>query len=254
MPTVNDLLQMSHAVGAPALDAAILGEGNTSVVHDDGTFSVKGSGSSLVDLTAEQTVQLHAEPILTLLAGDQPVAEDALSAVYQAAKVDQAHPRRPSVETVFHAALLQLPGVTAVAHTHPTAVNAHLCSPDWADRLAGRLCPDEAVVLGPESVFVPYVDPGVELARAIVAGVEAFRAEWQVVPKVVYMQNHGLIAIATSPKQAVDITAMAIKAARMRTAALSAGEQLNPLGASTVAHLLGRPDEQYRIAMLAGQA
>ena len=45
---------------------------------------------------------------------------------------------------------------------------------------------------------------------------------------------------------------MAIKAARIRLTALQTGG-INRLDAATVAHLLGRPDEKYRIAALSGR-
>ena len=64
--------------------------------------------------------------------------------------------------------------------------------------------------MGPDSVFVPYVDPGVILAKAIRDGIATYRAEWNLVPKVIYMQNHGVIALGGSTQEALNITAMAI--------------------------------------------
>ncbi|MFN8560727.1 MAG: hypothetical protein U0703_03640 [Anaerolineae bacterium] len=54
-----------------------------------------------------------------------------------------------------------------IGHTHPLAVNAILCS-DRAEQFAtNRMFPDEAVLCGPRSVLVPYVDPGLPLSLAI---------------------------------------------------------------------------------------
>ena len=66
------------------------------------------------------------------------------------------------------------------------------------------------------------------------------------------MQNHGLIALAGSPTEATNITAMAIKAARIRLGALAAGG-INRLPTEVIDHLLGRPDEKYRQAALSGR-
>lgn len=252
MNPIEAFVAMSHAVGDPELDAAILGEGNTSVLAADDTFYVKASGCSLGTLGPQHAVQLHRAPLLALLDGG-PVDEAGLQAVYKTSKVDASVAARPSVEAVFHALLLGYPGIQAVAHAHPTAVNALTCSRSWPLSLAGRLCPDEAVVLGPDSVFVDYVDPGVELARRIRAGVDAYVARWGLSPKVVYMQNHGVIALGTSGGEAVNIVRMAIKAARMRLGAMQAGG-LNPLPADVVSHLLGRPDEKYRQQILTAAA
>ena len=248
MDSHDRLVELSNAVGNPVLDAAILGEGNTSIRVDDATFLVKASGCQLSTLGRDDLVHLRFATLLPLL-DRGPVSEAELSAVYEAAKVDPSHQRRPSVEALFHAMCLQQPGVQCVAHTHPTAINGLTASRGWPEVLQGRMFPDEAVVLGPDSVFVPYVDPGVVLARAIRDGLAAYRARHNATAKTVYMQNHGLIALGTNPTEAVNITAMAIKAARVRSIALAAGG-INRLDEATVAHLLGRPDEKYRMAAL----
>lgn len=248
MPALDELLRLSHDVGLPERDCAILGEGNTSAAGENGTFWVKGSGCSLGTMAAEDFVQVRSAEVLALLDGacDQARMEQ----VYLAARVDAQARRRPSVETVMHAICLQQPGVRFVAHTHPAAVNMLTCSPRWRELLAGRLFPDEAVVLGPDSVFIAYVDPGAELARAIRDGLEAYRARYGDSPKSVYMQNHGFIALGGSAKQTLDITDMAVKAARIRLGAIQAGG-FRALGDDVVRHLLARPDEKHRQQVLA---
>lgn len=248
MPSLADLVAMSNALGAPALDAAILGEGNTSARCDDGSFWVKGSGCTLASMGPGDFVHLRFAEILALMG--QSADENKIKAAYEAAKVDPKQTRRPSVETLFHAVLLGYPGVNVVGHTHPTAVNSLTCNPGWDVVLAGRMFPDEAVVMGRDSVFVPYTDPGVPLASAIKAGVDGYLQRFGEVPKVVYMQNHGLIALGGSPTDVVNITTMAIKAARIRLGALQAGG-IRTLPAAVIDHLVARPDEKYRQAALA---
>jgi rhamnose utilization protein RhaD (predicted bifunctional aldolase and dehydrogenase) len=252
MTTLSDLVAMSNALGAPDAHCAILGEGNTSARQDADTFYVKGSGCSLQSMIDSDFVHLRFDRILTLMDGP-PADEARIKSVYEQAKVDPTHTRRPSVETLFHAVLLGYPGVAVVAHTHPTAINALTCSPKWDELLSGRLFPDEAVVLGRDSVFVPYVDPGVVLARTIKSGVDAYRSRYQENPKVVYMQNHGVIALAANITEARNITAMAVKAAQIRLGAVSAGG-ISRLSAEVIDHLLARPDEKYRAKALSGPA
>jgi len=251
MSLVDDFVAMSHAAGAPELDAVILGEGNTSVLADHDTFYVKASGCNLLTLGVEHAVHLRRAPLMALLE-KEAVSEQELQETYKLSKVDETVKARPSVEAIFHALLLGYPNVKAVVHTHATAVNAMTCSKGWPAVLAGRLCPDEAVVLGPDSVFVEYVDPGVVLAKCIRTGVDAYIATWGQSPKVIYMQNHGVIALGANPAEALNVTQMAIKAARLRLGALQAGG-INPLSKDIVSHLLGRPDEKYRQQMLAGK-
>lgn len=245
MSALAELAALSNRFGEPTFDAVILGEGNTSAKVDDQTFYVKGSGCQLQTMTPADFVHLRFDVLLPLLARAE-VSEAELSAAYENAKVDKTQKRRPSVEALFHALCLQLPGVNFVAHSHATAVNGLTCGKGWPATLAGRMFPDEAVVMGPDSVFVPYVDPGVILAKAIHDGIERYRSEWNAVPKVIYMQNHGVIALGATAQETHNVTAMAIKAARIRATVLASGGGLALLDRATVLHLLGRPDEKYR--------
>ncbi|MEZ4769403.1 MAG: hypothetical protein R2844_13375 [Caldilineales bacterium] len=53
--------------------------------------------------------------------------------------------------------------------------------------------------------------------------IDAFIETHGEVPKTVYMQNHGFIALGDSPRQVENITAMAVKAARVLVGAYSLG-------------------------------
>lgn len=246
---IDDLVEMSRTIGEVSLDAVILGEGNTSVLGDNGTFFVKASGCSLETLVPENAVQLYCEPLLRLL-HEEDVKEERLQEVYKASKVDPLNSARPSVEAIFHAMLLRYDGITAIAHTHATAVCSLVCGTGWPNALAGRLTPDEAVLLGPESVYIDYIDPGVELAKSIKLGVDSYISKYGATPKVVYLQNHGVIALGRNTGDAVNITRMIIKAARVRLGILQSGMELHPLTSQIVGHLLGRPDEKYRQRIL----
>ena len=246
---LEKVVTMSNTIGEKDWDAVILGEGNTSIAVDDESFLVKGSGCSLGTMGAADFVHLKRDTILSLLNEDS-VNEEQLKACYESAKIDPNQNKRPSVETVFHALALSYDGVNAVAHTHATAVNMITVTPKWQEHLQGRLFPDEAVVLGRDSVFVPYVDPGVILAKAIKDGIDGYLQQYGEVPKVIYMQNHGVIALGANCTEAENITAMAIKAARIRLGAIQAGG-FECLPTETIEHLLGRPDEKYRQQVLA---
>lgn len=65
---VAGLLELAHALGDPARDLAILGEGNVSAACGDGTFWVKASGSSLRTLRPPELSRVRLEAVLNLLA------------------------------------------------------------------------------------------------------------------------------------------------------------------------------------------
>jgi rhamnose utilization protein RhaD (predicted bifunctional aldolase and dehydrogenase) len=238
------LVAMSRRLGDPALDYVILGEGNTSARVDDDTFWVKASGAELRVIEASGFVQVRFEPVLALLERDG-ADDQAVKATLETARVDPAATARPSVETVLHAIVLQLDGVRFVGHTHPTAVNALLCSQKAEEAIAGRLFPDEIVYCGPTPVYIPYTDPGVPLARKVRDEIDRYLDLYREIPKVILMQNHGLIALGRTEVEVENITAMYVKTARVILGAYAMGGP-HFMSTEAVARIHTRPDEQYR--------
>ena len=242
--TLNELVALSRRLGDPAMDYAILGEGNSSAAVDRDTFFVKASGVSLRDIPESGFVRVRRAPILELL--ERPtVTDDEIRDGMLAARVDTLSPIRPSVETLFHAYLLSLPGIQFVGHTHPTVVNAVLCSRGAEEAVSGRLFPDEIVCCGPAPCWVPYVDPGQPLAREMRDRVERYIDEFNVPPRIILMKNHGLIALGRTPGEVENATMMYVKTARilLGTYALGGPEFLTP---ENVNRIYTRPDEKYR--------
>jgi rhamnose utilization protein RhaD (predicted bifunctional aldolase and dehydrogenase) len=242
--TLDQLIAMSRVLGDPALDYAILGEGNSSARIDDDTFWVKASGAQLRTIEATGFVQVRFDGVLSMLeAGDLDDTE--VKARLEAARANPKARARPSVETVLHALALQLDGVNFVGHTHPTAVNAILCSQKAEEAIAGRLFPDEIVYCGPAPVYIPYTDPGVPLARRVRDEIDRYLDEYRERPKVVLMQNHGLIALGQTALEVENITAMVVKTARVILGAYALGG-VQAMSPEAVARIHTRPDEQYR--------
>ncbi len=150
----------------------------------------------------------------------------------------------------MHAYLLGLPGVSMVGHTHPTALLSLLCLEGCAEMARQRLFPDEVVCCGPAAAFVPYVDPGLPLARAIKASVELYVAEHGAVPKTIWLANHGLIALGLTEQEVESATRMSVKAARVWLSALSAQRPIQPLALEQIERIHTRPDEHYRQKLL----
>jgi rhamnose utilization protein RhaD (predicted bifunctional aldolase and dehydrogenase) len=241
---LSQLLDLSRHLGNPTLDYAILGEGNTSARASAGTFWVKASGAELRTIDASGFVQVRFEPVLALLEAGT-LTDDEVKAGLEAARTDPQAVRRPSVETVLHALALQLEGVNFIGHTHPTMVNAVLCSGCVEQALAGRLFPDEIVYCGPAPVYIPYTDPGLPLARAVRQAIRDYVFEWDQNPKVILMQNHGLIALGKTAAEVKNITAMAVKTARVLIGAYALGGP-HFMTPEAVNRIHSRPDELYR--------
>ena len=241
---LQQLVAMSNRLGDPALDYVILGEGNTSARADADTFWVKASGTELRTIDRAGFVRVRFDRVLALL-DEGDLDDDAIKEGLEAAKVDPTVAARPSVETVLHALALQLEEVNFVGHTHPTAVNTLLCSQRAEEAVSGRLFPDHIVYCCPASVYVPYTDPGLPLARRVRNSIGRYIDAHHESPKVILMQNHGLIALGRTAQEVEDITAMAVKAARVLLSTYALGGP-HFLTAENVDRIHTRPDEAYR--------
>ena len=247
--TINSLLEMTRTLGQPQMNYVIIGEGNTSYRANADSFWIKASGQGMNGISAEGFVQVNFAPILALL--DEPLIGDALSAAMLAARTDASAPQRPSVEVTFHAALLHGCDVNYIGHTHPAAVNSIMCS-NRAEQFAyNRMFPDEVVLCGPKSVLVPYVDPGLPLALGIRDGAKGYMDEFGEAPKVILLQNHGVIALGQTPTEVLNITAMCVKAATIFTGACAIGEPVF-MSQADIMHIYRRPDEIYRRKLFVG--
>ncbi|MGH7450305.1 MAG: class II aldolase/adducin family protein [bacterium] len=237
------LLQLSHELGREDRQMAILGEGNTSVRLSADTFLVKASGSSLGTLREEDLVECKGGVLLPLL-DKSGLPDKEIEAALMASRVDPQS-KKPSVEALFHAYCLSLAEVEFVGHTHAVAVNQILCSPRAAEFAAQRIFPDEIVCCGSASVFVPYADPGLRLAQAIREHTDEFIREHKQIPRVILLENHGIITLGHTPEAVLAAMLMAEKTAAIWVgAAMLGGPKF--LSQQHVQRIAGRSDEHYR--------
>lgn len=246
---LQTLIERTRSLGDPQNDFVMMAEGNTSARADSETFFVKASGFGFQDANETHFVQVYFEPVLRALDG-QPLSDDQVRRLLREARVPCDHERLPSVETFMHAYLLQLPDVNYVYHTHPSPFVSLMClegAEMYADK---RLFPDEIAFCGEAACWVGYVDPGLELAKAIRKRVQSFIRERESLPKTIWLQNHGLITLGKTEKEAETAMRMQVKAARILLGALQSGQPLHFLSPEEVQRIHTRPDEHYRQRLL----
>jgi rhamnose utilization protein RhaD (predicted bifunctional aldolase and dehydrogenase) len=241
--TISDLLTLSHELGREDRGLAILGEGNTSVRLTDETFAVKASGTCLGTLKEEDVVECRFSALLPFLEKDN-LTDQQVDDALLAARVD-SKAKKPSVEAIFHASLLSLPGIKFIGHAHATTVNQILCSSRARDFADHRMFPDEIVCCGTASVFIPYTDPGLKLAKTIRHQTDEFIKKHQRQPRVVLMENHGIITLGGTWQSVLSAMLMAEKAAKIFVGAAALGGPVF-FSPRNVERIAGRPDEAYR--------
>ena len=239
----DSLIELSHDLGREDRGWAILGEGNTSIRLDAETFLVKASGCNLGTLTKDDLVACRTLPLVSFL-DRRNVSDQEVDAALYGCRMDE-HAKKPSVETLFHAYLLSLPGVQFVGHTHAPAVNQILCSPRAKEFAQKRIFPDEVVCCGSESLYISYTDPGLKLARAIRSGTSAYYKRKRIFPRVIVLQNHGIITIGATAEAVLAAMMMAEKAASIWIgAAVLGGPRF--MSKDQVHRIASRRDEEVR--------
>jgi len=245
---LNDLIALSHELGREDRALAILGEGNSSALNDDGTFWIKSSGAQLNGITEEGFVRAQLDSILSLLSapdlGEAAVADGLLRSLVTPST------QRPSVETFLHAVCYAEGGAHWIGHTHPVSINSILCSQLGAEPFRQHIFPDEIVNCGRDLVVVPYVDPGFSLARAVRDELRRYQDTHGHSPKTLLMINHGLVALGQTARDVLSITLMMDKWAKILLGAYSLGGA-HFLSDAEADRIDSRSDEHYRRAQWA---
>jgi len=196
---MNDLKlleAMSNRYGADA-NYVLAGGGNTSYKTAD-TLYVKGSGTSLATIKAEDFVRLERAKLSAMwektYSAVEAERESQVLADMMAARVE-GETRRPSVETLLHNLFPQ----TFVLHVHPALVNGMTC---------GQNGSAIAAELFPSSVWVDACRPGYILAALCREKLDAYRAANGRDADLLFLQNHGVFFAADSVEE---IDALATK-------------------------------------------
>ena len=214
----DEVLELAKSVS----HFTIAGEGNVSV-RDGDSMLIKASGSTLETMTDQDLVRCDLD-----------------------GKVFEDEEKKPSMEVSFHAWILKsFPEINCVCHTHPTNTIKILCSERTHDFANKRLFPDQVVRNGTKSCVVPYATPGLPLREEIKKSVEEFIRRNGFFPKLILLNNHGIITASASIQEAVVSTLMCEKSAEIYIGAkiLNNVQFLTP---EEVAAVDTNPSEKYR--------
>ena len=218
MILMDELLELAHSIHP----FTICGEGNVSCREEE-TLLIKASGTNLDDLGYDDLVRCRFD--------GKPLEDEE---------------KKPSMEVSFHAWILRtFPQINFVAHTHPTHTNKILCSERIFSFAKRRLFPDQIVRNGARSCVVPYATPGKPLRKAIESSIIEFMAAEKYFPKLILLQNHGILVAGASAKDCVSSTLMCEKSAEVYIGARAMGS-ITYLTKEQIAEVDNSPDEKYR--------
>jgi rhamnose utilization protein RhaD (predicted bifunctional aldolase and dehydrogenase) len=178
-------------------DLVQAGGGNSSVKTDEHTMLVKSSGINLTEVTQHKGyVAVDYLQIRSFISNcdfsqmDQKQREQAANECMINSKLESIG--KPSIETFLHALL-----GTYTLHTHPISINVLAAQKNWQQALSA---------VWPDGIFVAYHTPGIDLALARYGELNAYVTTHGRLPKVVFLQNHGLIVSSSDPQEVIDLT------------------------------------------------
>jgi len=246
--TLQQLIHLSHEIAREERGLVILGEGNTSADCGDGTFWIKASGTQLATSDEHGFSRVNMNYMLDLIKAET-ISDEQIEKELINALVDKSH-KKPSVETFFHAICIHEAGVKFIVHTHAVSVNQILCSQLGVKPFLGHIFPDGIVVCGAKPAILPYIDPGFALSKAFQRSLNDYMDKYGIAPKMMLMENHGVVALGQSAREAENITLMADKWAKVILGTYALGGPKH-LSEENVRRIDTRLDEYYRRQELA---
>jgi len=200
-------------------EVANYGGGNTSTKSRERDHAgrevdvlwVKGSGSDLATIRAEQFTGLKLDEVLPLEERDE-MSDEEMVAYLASCQLTPSMPRG-SIETLLHAFVPH----PHVDHTHPDAINM-ICCAKGGEEFA-REC------FGEEAVWIPYIRPGFTLSKQVG---EAVRSNANA--RFILLAKHGLVTWGETHEQSYARTIEAIN----RAAEFVASRAREPFGGRAV--------------------
>jgi rhamnose utilization protein RhaD (predicted bifunctional aldolase and dehydrogenase) len=186
---LKQLVEISRYYGSDP-GYVIAGGGNTSYKNENELF-IKASGISLATIEENGFVKMSREKLNQIgqaaFPKDPVEREHAVKLALGEAVISPKN-LRPSVETSLH----NLIGYPFIVHTHPTIVNAVLCSNDAHAAVKERF--------GSEAIYMEYTDPGYILFKKLESLVAAHELKHGKSPQIIFLQNHGVFVGAAHPE------------------------------------------------------
>ena len=205
------LLELAHWAGNHPSRLVLGCEGAVAAtLPGDASFLVSTTRAKLSQLGAGNLVEFDLAKARALITQEEATAEQIA-----AAQRDLAAPT-PSADALTFADLFAFEGVHFALHTQPIPVNQVICSPrarQFSDR---RNLPEEILSCGQASVLVPFMPPGLLLAKEIRRRIALWRDRFKTaIPKLILIQNHGMIALGKTAEEVQMTPEMAVKYAEI---------------------------------------
>lgn len=184
MNEIHELIKLSKYAGQ-RFDLVQAGGGNSSAKLDRGKMLIKASGVSLTEVDTDSGhVKVDINKIVDIMHNphilakhDKKERDKMVSSLLGLSSSSSTG--RPSIETFLHVFLSKY-----TLHTHPVVVAAIISRKDWK-----KIC----LEIEPDALLLDYQTPGLDLAYDLERELHIYRKKHRDNPKVIFLQNHGII-------------------------------------------------------------
>ena len=196
---IESLVKISKFAGE-RFDLVQSAGGNSSIKLRNGTMLIKSSGVTLSDLNFNFGFTKVNNKKIKLILDNEKIfknknkqKKEFLSRkLLQKANLEKNS--TPSIEVFLHSLLDKV-----TLHTHPICVNNIVCGQNWKKNL-------NKIFINNNYLFIKYKTPGIELALELKKEVQNYLLKNQSLPKIIFLQNHGLIVTDSTAKKVIDLT------------------------------------------------
>ena len=199
MIEIKNFVKISKYAGE-RFDLVQASGGNSSVKLKNGEMLIKSSGFLLSEVNENSGYsQIDIKKIVNILKNkdikneyDKIKREIFTKKLVEQATLDLRN--RPSIETLLHSILFKY-----TLHTHPVVVNMIVIQKDWKETLL-------SIFTNEDIALVAYNTPGIDLALELNKVISSFKK----IPKIIFLQNHGLIITSNSISDVKRLTEIVI--------------------------------------------
>jgi rhamnose utilization protein RhaD (predicted bifunctional aldolase and dehydrogenase) len=191
---INEILELGRAVGTHPGRLVLAGEGALGARITDSRLAVTRRGANLAELAAADLVHFDLERLSDVIAHEPVLPEDLAGTQLHAGYGSEPHEDL----TLFGCLLALDPALRVGVHVHPVAIDQVTASPrarQFADR---RIAHNEVLALGSAMLLVNYAEPGLTLTREIQKKMILWRDRNKSAPRVILVQNHGVIILGAT--------------------------------------------------------
>ena len=205
---LSELIELSHTLGRHPSRMVLWDEGSCAVRSGPELF-VSRRGAYVAALTAGDMVGMDLAKTAELVSLEN-LPEDALADARSG-----GGSLNPSMDAILYAYLFSLDETKFAVHVQPVEVDQLISSPRARQFAERRTVAHEVISRGVSSLLVAYADPGLPLAREVKRKLAIWRDRFKMMPRLIMIQNHGMIVTGNNQEEILRVAEMTIKSAQI---------------------------------------